>query len=339
VEAKKYPFAFRPKGETGTMKNITIKGFDLFATSITTDNDYNYYKNDKTKSPTSNGSKALSASENVVIDGLDIQYVYHTDNAYGDWQQQYNGRSGIVLTGSNHEFKNSTIQYSAASALSVSGENNRVYNNILYDINYMVGECGVINFGIKVQKWHSYDHKVRYNTIYNTTHAAISIRNFDNSNGDNKSAARIANNYIYNALSRAWDVGVIEGGGLYANWARIDHNLIVGNDTHNSTANRVQFGIYVDYGKGGDNRASKFIIDHNAVHNFRNPIGLNACSENLVFNNTCFNRDYWADISGVKKYNDYTIVQNNSGKVTLESENGLMTMSNNEDYTFFDKDV
>ena len=192
VEAKKHPFAFRPDGSTGVLKNVTIKDIKLFATSITTDNDYEYYKKDNTKDPkeTIPVGKSLSDAENVILDGLDIEYVYHTNDAFGDWQHMYNGRTGIILSGSDCEIKNCTIRYSASSAISNSGQRNKIINNVIYEVNYMAGECGAINNGGK--DWYSVDHNIGYNTIYNTAHAGISLRTLKNSDANSKGAAASA---------------------------------------------------------------------------------------------------------------------------------------------------
>ncbi len=317
VEAKKYPFAFRPKGSYGVLKNVTIKGVTLFATSITTDNDYNYYKTDLTKNPTGTGAKGLSEANNVVLDGLNIKYVYHTKDAYGNWQRMYNGRSGIVLTGTNCEIKNCSIQYSAASAISVSGHRNKITNNIIYDINYMVGECGVINQGST--NWYTKDHNIGYNTIYNTPHAAISLRDVENSDTSTPGVARVHHNYVYNVLTRVWDAGVIDEAGELGNWLRIDHNIIKGNETYNGEENDVQIGIYLDYGYKDDNYAARYIVDHNVVHLIKVPIQINHANETRVYNNTCFIHCGWGDITGSTdpELNDGSIVKNNFARISM----------------------
>ncbi len=319
VEAKKYPFAFRPKGSLGVLKNVTIKGLTLFATSITTDNDYNYYQNDLTKDPTGNGSKGLSDAKNVVLDNLNIKYVYHTKDAYGDWQHMYNGRTGIVLTGTNCEIKNCSIQYSAASAISVSGQRNKVTNNMIYDVNYMIGECGAVNQGAK--NWYTYDHNIGYNTIYNTPHAAISLREVENSDTSTPGVARVHHNYVYNMLTRVWDAGVIDEAGELGNWVRIDHNIIQGDTTHNGENNDVQIGIYLDYGYKDAGYASRYILDHNVIHLIKVPIQINHANQTRVYNNTCYIHCGWGDITGSNDIdlNQGTIVKNNFARITMSS--------------------
>ncbi len=326
VEAKKYPFAFRPVGDEGVLKNVTIKDLTLFATAITTDNDYDYYRNDLTKSPTGTGGKTNHSAQNVVIDGIKAKYVYHTDDAYGDWQNMYNGRTGIVLAGMDCEIKNSEIQYSAASVISVSGKRNKVLNNKIWDVNYMVGECGALNQGGK--DWTTEDHNIGFNTIYNTTHAAISIRNVRNSNENTPGVARVHHNHIYNALARSWDVGCIDEAGEYGNWLRIDHNIIIGNDTYNGENNAIQYAIYIDWGYGGeDHYPARYIIDHNVAHLFYFPIGVNHASEFKIINNTAYIRDFWRDIQGKDGIGTDALIVNNVAKVGLNAD----TKSNNKD--------
>ena len=341
VEAKKYPFAFRPVGETGVLNNVTIKNLTLFATAITTDNDYDYYRNDLTKSPTGTGGKTNHSAQNVVIDGIKVKYIYHTDDAYGDFQNMYNGRTGLVLAGFDCEIKNSEFQYSAASVISVSGARNKVLNNLIYDANYMVGECGALNQGGK--RWLTEDHNIGYNTIYNTTHAAISIRNVENSNENTPGVARVHHNYIYDATMRVWDAGYIDEAGEYGNWLRIDHNILVGNNDMHGEDNSVKYGIYIDFGDGDFGRAAKYIIDHNVSHNFVFPIGLNNCNNYICVNNTAYIRDNWRDFVGVNRYEDgvtvgeNAIMVNNIGKIdgALSPE----TESNNNDITGGKKDT
>ncbi|MFW6222585.1 MAG: hypothetical protein ACOC3T_03130, partial [Bacteroidota bacterium] len=189
VEAKKYPFCFRPQGSSGYLTDVTIKGLKLFATSITTDNDYSH-----------DADAPLSSSSGVVIDSIHAKYVYHTYDCRGQWQHYFNGRSGIILTGEDHELKNSIIVYSAGSGISLTGKRHYIYNNIIHDVNYMIGESGAINNGTTGNTV-SEDHEIAYNTIYNTPHCAISIRTLENSDANNKGVARIHHNYIYNTLT------------------------------------------------------------------------------------------------------------------------------------------
>ncbi len=335
IEAKKYPYTFRPEGSIGSsnvLKNVTIKDLKLFATSITTDNDYNYYKYDNTKVPQTSTpiGKSLSSAENVIIDGIDAKYVYHTVDAFGDWQHMYNGRTGIILTGYNCVLRNSTISYSAASAISISGQQNKVLNNIISEANYMAGECGAINNGGKY--WDSYDHEIGYNTIYNTPHAAISIRTLQNSDVNNKGVARLHHNHLFDALRWIYDAGYIDEAGELGNWVRVDHNILIHDNDPSLDINPLQFGIYIDFGDNDDNYNARYIIDHNVCAIFRHaPITVNHANETQVLNNTLYGKDWWADLNGLDKLNDNATAVNNQGLVTLSSDNGLLTKSNNYD--------
>ena len=266
----------------------------------------------------------------MIIDGIDAKYVYHTVDAFGDWQHMYNGRTGIILTGSDCIFRNSTISYSAASAISISGERNKVLNNIISGANYMAGECGAINNGGKY--WDSYNHEIGYNTIYNTPHAAISIRTLQNSDVNNKGVARLHHNHLFDALHWIHDAGYIDEAGELGNWVRVDHNILIHNNDPSLDINPLQFGIYIDFGDNDNNYNARYIIDHNVCAIFRHaPITVNHANETQVLNNTLYGKDWWADLNGLKKLNDNATAVNNQGLVTLSSDNGLLTKSNNYD--------
>jgi hypothetical protein len=302
VEAKKYPYAFRPD-TNDVFSNVTIKDLTLFATSITTDNDF-FDQFD------------LSNASGNVLDNLNIKYVTHSYDCSGQMQTQWNGQSGIILSGSNNVLKNSTIVYSSASAVSLMGKGNLLLNCFIHDVNYNVTEAGAVNCGKKGDVI-SVDHIIAYNTIYNTPHSGISMRSLNEMESEvTPGKARIHHNVLYNCLARAYDCGVIDGS-RSKNGLRIDHNIIY------DSPERLHIGIYLDYGDIIDDEnnpgekldyyhPADLIVDHNVIYNVWSPIQPNACSFIKVFNNTIKSSSNHY-IGGVHLEDSAVYIQNNIG--------------------------
>ncbi len=294
VEAKKYPYAFRPDSNS-TFSNVTIKKLNLFATSITTDD--NYFNR-----------TSIAGASNNIFDQLNIKYITHSYDCSGNWQYQWNGRSGIILSGTNNILKNSKIVYSSASAVSLGGKGNKVINCFIHEINYNVHECGAINSG--VDRSVSVDHIIAYNTIYNTTHAGVSTRNLNAADDHvTRGVARIHHNVFHDCLARAHDLGVIDGG-QGKNGLRIDHNIIY------DSPEFLQIGIYFDYGENipsSNWRPVDAIVDHNVIYNVWRPIQPNSCSDLQIYNNTLSSSGN-SVIDGVHLQDKDVFIQNNIGK-------------------------
>ena len=329
VEAKKYPFAFRPDS-AGTFSNVTIKNLTLFATSITTDDVYNTRTD-------------IAAASNNVFDNLDVKYVTHSDDASGDFQQQWAHNSGIIVSGTNNVLKNTEIVYSNVAGVTILGNSNSVLNCIIHDVNYNLNELGAISTGYR--RAPSVNHNIGYNTIYNTTHCGISIRGLNEHPEEVKEGqARIHHNKLYNCITRVHDAGIIDGSknkyGL-----RIDHNIMY------DSPDFLNIGIYLDYGKqveGATDYPVECIIDHNVIYNVWNPLGLNACSYLQVYNNTLLHNK-WKDIGGVHlqdkevyiqnnfasaidDFGDFAVINHNFG-TSIAKSNNYFTDADNGDFT------
>ncbi len=264
VEVKKRAFAFTPTEEAESLKNITIKSINLFAASITTDTKYE-------------GRLGLSGAQNNVIDGINAKYIHHFSDVSGDFQVQWSGKSGIILSGSNNMVVNSTITYTAGPAISCMGESNKIHNNFIDYCNYQVTESACINFGLR--DTYSYNHDIGYNTISNTPHAAITLRGLKNGDVRSKGIARIHHNIIHDCLTRVHDSGLLDGGGNF-DWLRIDHNIMY------NAPEFLQIGIYLDYGDTKMNDMGRMLIDHNVIYNIDRPVQMNHCNAYRVYNNT-----------------------------------------------------
>jgi len=269
VEIKKRCYAFSPAEDGIGKKNITIRGFKLFAASVLTDNDY--------------WNRVVVAEDisNWIIDSLIVDYVFHTMDLTGRWQGQWTGKSGFIISGKNHTVKNCIFQYSSSSAISGLGIGHKILNNQFYDINYYAAEIGVIN-GSTIAEM--YDPEIANNFIYNTAQKAIGIGDIRSSNPSVKGKVRMHHNIILNYMLRSHDGGAFNASaGRSWEWMRIDHNII-GNSPRTLTQ-----GIYLDFGGNA-------IIDHNVIFNVYTPVGLNRFPEEeggvigeiYAYNNTSF---------------------------------------------------
>lgn len=296
VEVRKFLFAFKPSEEKKVLKDVTIKGFHLFGNSITTDADY-YSRSD------------ISNASNNVIDGIRAKYLTHYIRQADPWGKAMAGFSGIILSGKDNTIKNSVLDISAASLICVFGQGNKVLNNLLINSNYSVSENGAINCHT-MHRAPTLDHEIAYNTIYNTTHAAIDIGQLENSDINNKGIARIHHNLIHDCAFRTHDVGVIETVGNDGKWVRIDHNII-----YNAT-NYQNIGIYIDFGEGPadseheSNEKAHYIIDHNLVYNVDVPIVMNHSSYLWVYNNTGISSSVY-DVGGFRTIGKDSYIYNN----------------------------
>ncbi len=263
IEAKRRHFAFFPF--VSNKSNYTIKGFNLFGCSITTD-----------INALTNRSIAEDA-QNITIDGINAIYPSHQTDCSGNWQDQNYGWSGIVLSGRNNTIKNSTLQYAASSALSIQGANNKVLNNTIRDANYICSNSGAFNTGFICL-----DAEIANNTIFNTTLMGINFRYAQNSNINARDVCRIHHNTIYDFMRRSGDSGAIDMFGQDGQWIRIDHNTIY---TTKPVVGSMVHGIYLDYGGGPNNDEGKYTVDHNVIYNLPAPILLNNLKDVNIYNN------------------------------------------------------
>jgi len=309
IEAKKRIYGISPEPSKITFGKTSIIGLHLFATSITTD-----------LNALNRTTPAFDATNNL-IDGINAKYVTHFTNQTGDWQGQWDSKSGIILSGINSVIKNCTVQHSAAAAICAMGKGNKVLNNTLFDCNYNSTETGVLNTGTRGTN--GQDHEIAYNTIYNTPQQAISIEHNNNSDRSVPGRARVHHNIIHDFMLKTHDSAALDVFGIEGNMARWDHNII-----YNST-NFLAIGMYCDFGKD-------VIIDHNLMWNVESPIQLNYRSDLvngpfLVFSNTVLSSKMSSPgiSNGVGTFGPDFNVQNNisTGQIT-EAVNGPVVLSN-----------
>jgi hypothetical protein len=111
---------------------------------------------------------------------MNAQHVSHFTDLTGNYQMQWQQKSGLILSGTNITFQNGEVRYSAGSGLSVFGRQNRVLNSVFRDLNFSVSEAGMVNFGKTYDPGNfvviSEDHEFGYNTLYNSPQQGINFR-------------------------------------------------------------------------------------------------------------------------------------------------------------------
>ena len=309
VKAKKRVYSIVPSSAAG-LASTTIKGFKLFATSITTDN----------ASPTR--TSALTTATGNVIDGLDVKYVTHFTDQTGDMQMHWSGQSGVVVSGKNNVIKNCNFQFSAASAITVIGDNNHVLNNNMLDMNYNVSEAGAINTGKLTTA--CTNSEIAYNTITNVCEQACNMRQFSNTSVLSPAMSRFHHNVITNFMIRNYDSGAFDCFGNDKRSTRIDHNII------SNATNPLAVGIYLDFAGGA-------IIDHNLFYNVDRPIQVNqdgsaalgAWVPVKIYNNTAMGSSSLGIVAGVGGFGRYFDVRNNIATGSIAAAGAGAIVSNN----------
>lgn len=308
IEAKKRDFSFYP---SITRSGYTIKNFELFACSITTDNN-----------PWNNRATILEKANNITIEGIKAKYVSHQTDMGGNWQDQHYNWSGIVLRGRNNILRNCTIQYAATSAVSVSGFGNKVLNNTIYDTNYMCSNSGSLNTGFICK-----DAEIAYNTIYNTTMMGINFKYSENSDINTPNLYRIHHNTLYNFMRRSGDSGAIDMVGQDGKWIRVDHNVMYSTKPYQFGG--MVHGIYFDYGGGPNVDIGHYTADHNIVYNVPAPILLNQMKYVNIFNNVLLSNTNQYPIEGLNPGIENKIINNIMSKTLRPSNLDEAIISNN----------
>jgi chitodextrinase len=275
IEAKKRHFAF---WASVTKSGYTITGFNLFGCAITTD------KN------AVNNRIIIEAAHDITIDGIIAKYVSHQTNMSGNWQDQHYNWSGIVVSGRNNVIKNCNIQFSATSALSISGFGNKALNNTVSNANYMCSNAGAVNTGFVCK-----NAELANNTIYNTTVMAINIRAIQNDDINKRDVSRVHHNKIYDFMRRSGDSGGIDLVAVDGQWTRIDHNIIY---TTKPVFGDMVHGIYLDYGGGSNLDQGRYTVDHNVIFDLPAPILLNSINNINIFNNVLLSNTNIHSIEG-----------------------------------------
>jgi hypothetical protein len=215
-----------------------------------------------------------------------------------------------VLSGREHVLRNSRLQYSSGNGVSLLGRESRVYDNEIYDTNFMSTKCAAIHTGGTEDG--SSDHEIGYNTIRRSGKNGITLDNVFRTDPRDGSSwkGRVHHNDISEfAIQDADSGGIYSGGDL--NFIRIDHNWI--HDAHPNVDNLPEAGnftaggIYPDFG-------ASIIIDHNvvwgvewAIH-IQNQAAADKPANMLIYNNTCVVRRFHPSVG----YGPFGVVKNST---------------------------
>lgn len=254
IEAKRRTYGFNFDGDS----HLTVRGIGLFATALTTDD----LAADRNVNP-----GGVAPASHILIDSMKAQYISHFTDQTGNYQMQWQQKSGLILSGTDITFQNGELRYSAGSGLCLIGRNGKVLNSVFRDLNLSVSEAGMVNFGKTYDPGHgaavSEDHEFAYNTLSNSPQQGINFRALKNSaNKPEHNRARIHHNLIHDVMVRCFDSAAIDSLGSNHQYVRIDHNVI-----YNLQGER-KYGIYFDF-------ASHGIVDHNVVYNVTRPFNIN----------------------------------------------------------------
>lgn len=222
-------------------KFIHLVDLEFFATSIATD----------------------ASSDSLVFDGLRMEHVYHSNKAVNNYGSQR--RTGLILSGANHELINSEIAYSSGSGVFLEGFNHWIVNNYLHDHNYIGSYASALELVAS-------DCVISHNTMMRTGRQVIGLR-------DSFESIIQYNDVGYAGYLTA-DLGLVYGNGIEG------ENLVVRyNWFHDNVSTFKGFGIYYDHG------CRNIITHHNVIWNVPDSGIINNQYANylLWYNNTSVN--------------------------------------------------
>jgi hypothetical protein len=248
IEAKRRQYAF----DLRERSHIRLEGLQIFAATITTADPANVN---------------ASTSSNVELNGVHVRYPSHYQFVQPgkSWEVGIKD-SGVMLYGSSHAMKNSSVAFSAGNGVALGGSGHTLENNVIHDVDYTITDACAISAG-----WYNIDssnHVIKGNTAFNAARSMIVHRNAKN--------IKILNNHLYNTGLQADDLGFTytfqsDGAGT-----EIAYNLV-----HDNFAEGYNVGLYLDNG------SRNHLVHHNVVYNVKTALNLNMPSTgNRIYNNT-----------------------------------------------------
>jgi hypothetical protein len=219
VEVKRRTYAFN----LNNVHDITIRGVNLFAASIVTNN----------------------KSIRTVIDGITPLYASQNLQIPEGWYISPVGQ-GIALMGANSIVENSTIAFTSGEGIVIAGANCVVENNVVHDAVYTGSNIGAITLyssgdtvdhntvynsgrdGIKASVAHA---TITYNTVHDVGLQTTGAGGIYTANTDGQGSV-MAYNDVYNIHS-----GGVGGTALFANTNTSNWSI------HNNHTYNVDFGF------------------------------------------------------------------------------------------------
>jgi hypothetical protein len=217
----------------------------------------------------------------------------------------FTGNRGIVITGSNNTFKNSSVTYSAGHALYVNGTPNTIENNLIRFIDYPNSYAAGVY--IRVQRL-----KIRHNTFTHFGRSALT----------GGQVCEITHNKFLNAMYLSGDGGTIyTSGSPIATGEEFAYNVFAG------CFGQPASYIYSD----NDANAVNDIAHHNVfLPNPRSKGKFMTLDSNIKFwyNNT------WAATNNER--DPYVIWDDSTGKVPWSAvwKNNLLALDTSKDWRF-----
>lgn len=249
VAVKQRTYAF----DLSSRSYINITGINIFASSI-----------------------KMADSNNCIVSNMNAEYISHDS----DVTSQYS--TGIFMSGTNNELRNSTLAYSSGNLVRIQGTGNKVINNLIHEADYSAADIPAIYLL-------GANHLISHNTVYNAGRHLIFMPTQN---------SRIQYNNLYNAGKLTKDCGILYDFAWDGQGTIIHHNYIHDNLATNYSGT----GIYLDNGSKG------YIVHHNVVWGNYTGIRLNTPSNfNLIYNNTTYsngNVGYWGSNFQSDMYGD-----------------------------------
>ncbi len=230
---------------------ITLQNLHVFAATIATGDP----QNPKT-----------TTSSNVILDGVHVRYPSHFTLVPQGQSWGFGLDTGIMIYGSNHTIKNSSIAFSAGNGVVLDGTNHTLENNVIHDVDYGLTDAAAVFTGLYGSG--SSGHVIQNNTFYDAGRSVLVHRA--------TTKLKILHNHLYNGGLLSNDLGLTysfqsDGGGT-----EIAYNLV-----HDNFAPSESMGIYLDNG------SKNYLIHHNIVWNVKGALNINLPTiNNKIYNNT-----------------------------------------------------
>ncbi len=242
IETKRRDYAFDLSG----LSYINVQKLSLFACAI----------------------NSSPASQYLTFDGLTCRYVSHFSliNVSNAWDYHMND-TGLILNGSHHILRNSSIAWSAGNGVAIIGDHHLVENCTIHDVDYSHLDCAAIDTGNSDAV--TSDHEIRFNTCYNSGRGLLLVRTLVR--------GLIHNNDLYRSVLGTTDSGALytyshDGQNTDISYNRIHDHVCAGGEA---------VGVYLD------NNSSNFHVHHNLIYNTSLTLEYNLPSVSILwYNNT-----------------------------------------------------
>lgn len=169
-------------------------------------------------------SMRMANSAHCVVDRCTLSFISHFTRVYAAGQVEHgrdtkaSGETGIVVSGNDNAFLNSTVRYSAGAGIYLSGLRHTVHNCLIDEVDY----ASHYLYSLHVEPEEDFffgGHTLTYNTLSNTGRSWYGIPGTSwcgrsRSRSPNLTLASLfAHNHAFNGMLQTRDAGCITGGG------------------------------------------------------------------------------------------------------------------------------